>query len=134
LKKWCAPISKSIRKPTHVVEVLAVVCGIVGPAHRRVAHVVELADLRRALQHLHRVRVVRDLELRARGARRQPCEEHAKSNCVREGPRTGVLVKTPRPRKPRAVKPAAPASKLATAPGPPMLNLRASAHVCADER
>lgn len=35
-----------------------------------------------------------------------------------------MLVKTPRPRKPRAAKPAAPASKLETAVGPPMLNLR----------
>lgn len=43
--------------------------GGVGPSDGRRAHVVELAHLRGALQHLHGVRVVRDVKLPAREER-----------------------------------------------------------------
>jgi len=66
---------------------------LVKDARRR--HAVEFAHLRRALQHLHRVGIVRHLVLRTRGRRvRTGVGERQKTGKLR----TGDEEKTPRPR------------------------------------
>jgi hypothetical protein len=82
-------------------------------------HDVKLANLRVAREHLHRVGVVRHLELRTGtgGA----LSRLGDSWGPQQARRTGSLVKTPQPRKERASKPATPASNRASAAGPPSL-------------
>ena len=84
---------ESLAVRTKVVLVLVVVAR--GPACGRRHHVAELADLRGALQHLHRVRVARDLERRggedAQAAERARLEaRHARLE-VGDGRRAALL-------------------------------------------
>jgi hypothetical protein len=83
-----------------------------GGAH----HDVELTNLRRALQHLHRLRVVGDLKLQAS----RETNEAAAIAPSRAARRTGSEVTTPMPRYWRALNPSTPASKVAAAFGPPL--------------